>query len=141
MEKNNYYSIEGKLFIKRDEVAVSDKFKKREFILAVTNEYDGKTYTKFITFQFIQDACDKLNYVDVNDTVEVWFTLDGRKWEVTDKVTKEKTGEVKYFNTIKATSIQSKQIRAETTPENTSSQEVNNFANQSSQDGEDPLPF
>jgi len=139
--RNNYYPIEGKLYLKRDEVVISEKFKKREFVLEITSEWNDKVFTELVTFELVQDACEKLDYVDVGSTIEVMFTLRGREYDKKDKATDALTGEKGYFNSLKATSIQSKQVVAPTTPESTAPQQVQNLTNEVIDNQSDDLPF
>lgn len=53
---------------------ISDKFKKREFIMMVE---DGQ-YTQYLNFEMVQDNVNKLDQVQPGDTVEVSFNLRGR---------------------------------------------------------------
>lgn len=70
-------------------VQVSDKYKKREFV--VTD--NAKSYPQFIMFQLAQDKCDIIEPIKIGDEVTVKFNLRGREW-------KNPNGEVKYFNTL-----------------------------------------
>ena len=138
--RNNFYPIEGKIYLKRDEVQVTAEFKKREFVLEVTSEWNGTIYTELITFELVQASCEKLDYVKVGDAVEVMFNLRGREYDKKDKVTKEPTGEKGYFNSVKATSVQSKQVMTPTTPESTASQEVTGLKDEAMKE-DTGLPF
>ncbi len=141
MEKrNNYYPIEGKLYLKKDEVQITDSFKKREFVLEVTSDYGGKIFTELISFELLQGACEKLDYVDVGATIEVMFSCRGREYDKKDKATGQPTGEKGYFNSLKATSIQSKTVVAPTTPESTAPQQVQNLTKEIADEFQD-LPF
>ena len=112
-QENNYYPITGKLFEKGETVQVSDKFKKRSFVLEVANEWNGTVYTPhLITFEFVQDSVDKLDYVNVGDPVEVMFTLNGRQYQ------KKDGSGTAYFNTNKATRITSKKVVTATPQQN-----------------------
>ena len=73
---------------------ISDKFKKREFVLTT----DGSTpYPQHISFQVTKDNCDKLNSYSTGDEVSVHFNLKGREWSGPNGV--------KYFNTLEAWKI------------------------------------
>ena len=77
-----------------EEVAVSDKFKKREFVLKVVDN----GYEHEIKFQTIQDKTTILNFVKKDDEVKVLFNLGGRRW------TKE--GKTNWFNSVTAWRIE-----------------------------------
>jgi hypothetical protein len=73
---------------------ISEKFKKREFVLTT----DGSTpYPQHISFQVTKDNCDKLNSYSTGDEVSVHFNLKGREWSGPNGV--------KYFNTLEAWKI------------------------------------
>ena len=81
---------------------VTDKFKKREFILEVkeTNN-SGFEFVEYIKFQTVQDKCALLDGVNLNDQVKVSFNLRGRKWE--------KDGQATYFTNLDAWKIDNEQ--------------------------------
>lgn len=76
-------------------VKVSEKFRKREFVVSS----EGEQYQQHISFQANQDRVDTLDNVQVGDKVKVTFGLNGREWK------KPETDEVKYFNTLVAFSV------------------------------------
>jgi hypothetical protein len=74
---------------------VSDKFRKREFVI----EYAENTqYPEFIKLELVQDKCELLDKFAVGQEVEVQFNLKGRRWT-------DAKGEVKYFNSLQAWKI------------------------------------
>ena len=87
-------NITGILKLKKDEQVVSEKFRKREFV--VTD--NSSQYPQHISFQCTQDRCPILDAVNVGDTVTVHFNLRGREWT-------SPQGEIKYFNTLEAWKI------------------------------------
>jgi len=90
-------NIKGKILELKDTVQVTDTFKKREFIV----EYaDNPQYPEFIKFELIQDKCDLIDDLKVDQEVDVHFNLKGRKWT-------DPQGEVKYFNSLQAWRIDS----------------------------------
>lgn len=71
---------------------VSDKFKKREFVLST----DLNTpYPQHILFQTTQDKCSMLDNLKANDEVKVFFNIRGREWTPQD-------GQIKYFVSLEA---------------------------------------
>ena len=85
-------NIKGKILELKDTVQVTDTFKKREFIV----EYaDNPQYPELIKFELIQDKCDLIDDLKVDQEVDVHFNLKGRKWT-------DPQGEVKYFNSLQA---------------------------------------
>lgn len=86
------YQLTGSIKVINETVQVSEKFKKREFVVTDNN---NEMYPQYIMFQAVQDKCDVLDAYNVGDTVEVFFNLRGREWT-------NPQGEVKYFNTLDA---------------------------------------
>jgi len=71
---------------------ISDKFKKREFVVEFA---ENPQYPEFIKFELIQDKCGIIDNYSAGDEIDVHFNLKGRKWT-------DPKGEVKYFNTLQA---------------------------------------
>lgn len=79
----------GVLKAKSPEVKVSEKFKKREFVLTD----NAASYPQCIMFQLTQDRCSLIDNDKIGDGLTVHFQLKGREW-------KNPQGELKYFNTL-----------------------------------------
>ena len=86
------FTLKGKLIVKGDEQQISEKFKKREFVV----QDDSTQYPQVISFQLVQDKCSLLDAYNEGDEISVNFNLRGREW------TSPKDGQVKYFNTLEA---------------------------------------
>lgn len=86
--------ITGILKVKMDTQVVSDRFKKREFIL--TTE-PTSSYPQHILLQVTQDKCDSINQFKEGDELKVQVNLRGREYNGANGV--------KYFNTIEAWSV------------------------------------
>ncbi|MCZ4694202.1 DUF3127 domain-containing protein [Ancylomarina euxinus] len=97
------FEINGKVILKEDTQQVSDRFKKREFVIEVENERNSE-WNDFIKFQLTQDRCDLLETVSVNENIKVSFNIKGRKWE--------KDGKVNYFSNLEAWRIEKMQAAA-----------------------------
>lgn len=82
--------VTGILKLKKDTEQVSDKFKKREFVITTPGEYP-----QHLLFQLTQDKCSLLDALTEGDEIQVFFNLRGREW-------KSKDGEIKYFNSLEA---------------------------------------
>lgn len=90
------YTVTAKLHEIGETQVVSERFKKREFVV-ITERLGGPTvYTEFIKFQIVQDYVNLLDEYNVGDMVEVSFDLKGRKWD------DPKSGETKYFTNLQA---------------------------------------
>lgn len=87
--------VEGTIKVIKDEVQVSDKFKKREMVVTT-----DETYPQHILIEFNQDKCNLVDNRNVGDKVKVSINISGR--EFADK----NTGEIRYFNSIKGWKIE-----------------------------------
>lgn len=88
--------VTGQLKLKSDTQKVSDKFKKRDFVLAT----DLSTpYPQFISFQVNQDKCNLLDKFEVGANLKVSFNLRGREYNNPNKG-------MQYFNTLEAWRIE-----------------------------------
>jgi len=121
------FDIVGNLNKIFDTQVISDKFKKREFVLEIK---DGN-YTQFIKFQLTQNRCELLNDFSQDQSVQVSFSITGRPYE-------NKNGETLYFNNLNAWRIVLSQSENELSspPENIVMPEMTD-----SDDVEDDLPF
>ena len=90
------YELKGSVKVVSETAVISDKFKKREFVITD----DSSQYPQDIAMQLTQDNCDKLNGVKVGDRLLVKFNLRGRAWN------DPKTGNDRYFNSLDAWFIQ-----------------------------------
>ena len=70
-------------------------FRKRLVVL----EQDNGRFTNFIPVEFIRDACDTVDDLNVGDEVEIAYQLSGRKWQ------RDPDSEVKYFLSAEAISF------------------------------------
>ena len=89
------FDVQGKLHEIFDEQQVSDKFRKREFVLEIP---DG-SYTQFIKFQLTQDKCNLLDQFKIGEEVKVAFNLSGKPFT--------KNGTTMYFTNLGAWRIES----------------------------------
>src|SRR3954465_15751957 len=83
--------ITGILKVKGEAQQVSEKFRKREFVLSD----NSSQYPQHILFQLTQDRCSLLDQYNVGDEIKVHFNLRGREWT-------NPQGEVKFFNSLEA---------------------------------------
>jgi hypothetical protein len=86
--------VSGKLIAKYETVQVSEKFKKREFVIELTEEINGNNYTNFAKFQAVQTKCDMLDRFNIGDAIKVSFNVKGNSY--TDK----KDGQTKYITNL-----------------------------------------
>ena len=84
--------IKGKIKKISETVQISERFRKREFIVEYASNPD---YPQPLQFEMVQDRCELLDPFEVDQDVEVFFDLRGREWT-------NPQGEVKYFNSLQA---------------------------------------
>jgi len=71
---------------------VSEKFRIQEFILKVGDD----KYPQEVKFQLVNDKIDLLDFIQVNDTVDLVFELRGREYKET------------HYNTLNVLELKSK---------------------------------
>jgi hypothetical protein len=91
--------VTGKLHVKYETQQVSEKFKKREFVLELAEEINGNIYTNYAKMQLVQNKCDILDRFKEGDLVKVSFNIKGNKWE--------RDGKVNYITNLDAWRIES----------------------------------
>lgn len=77
---------------------VSDKFRKREFVIEKKESGGSAVFVDYIKFQLVQDKCDLINESFLNEDVKIWFNLKGNRWE--------RDGKVNYFTNLDAWKIE-----------------------------------
>ena len=88
--------VTGIVKAKFDTQVVSERFKKRDFVLTVE---PGSPYPQHVSFQLVQDKVSLIDSYSIGDEIKVLFNLKGREWV-------SPQGETKYFNTIDAWRIE-----------------------------------
>ena len=87
--------IQGKIHTTFEAAQVTDRFRKREFVL----ELEGASrYPQYVMFQLTGDRCDALDGFASGDEVGVEFSLRGREWT-------SPKGEVRFFNSLEVWTI------------------------------------
>jgi len=92
------YEISGKVIEVMPVIQVSDKFRKREFVLEKKEAGGGAIFIDYIKFQLVQDKCEMINESFIHDEIKVWFNIRGNKWE--------REGKVNYFTNLDAWKIE-----------------------------------
>lgn len=87
--------VTGTVKVKGDTQQVSEKFKKREFVITD----NSSQHPQYIQFQLVQDKCELISQYPVGSEIKVHFNLRGREWS-------SPQGEVKYFNSLEAWRIE-----------------------------------
>lgn len=119
------FELAGTIIDIFDENQVTDKFKKREFVV----ETSDKGFTEQIKFQLVQDKTNLIEGFQVGQPVKVHFNIKGNKWKDN------------YFVNLQVWRIEGAvQGKSENTQtENTQSQSIEDMPPMP--DSEDDLPF
>lgn len=99
--------VTGKLVSIGDTQQVTDKFKKREFVIEMIESINGNDYTNYGKFQTVQTKCDVLDRYRIGDNVCVSFNIKGTSY--TDK----KDGQTKYITNLDAWKVETAQATAQ----------------------------
>lgn len=84
--------ITGKLLEKYDTQVVSDRFKKREFVLELVDETPNGNFTNYAKMQLVQNKTDLLDQFKVGDTIKATFNIKGNRYD--------KNGITSYFTNL-----------------------------------------
>jgi hypothetical protein len=82
--------ISGKLHATFEAQQVTQRFRKREFVVELG---DNPDYPQFVMFQLTGDRCEHIDGFKIGDEVNIEFNLRGREWN-------SPQGETKYFNSL-----------------------------------------
>jgi hypothetical protein len=88
----NQFKLEGAIITKLPAKQVTDTFRVQEFIIKV----DSGKYPQEVKFQLVNDKIYLLDFIQVNDTVELVFELRGRDYNGT------------HYNTLNVLEVKSK---------------------------------
>ncbi len=86
----------GKLHVINEAQQVTERFRKREFVLEIS---EASRFPQFVVFQLTGDRCERIDDFEAGDEVRVEFSLRGREWT-------SPRGEVKYFNSLEVWNIE-----------------------------------
>ena len=105
------YEITGKVIEISPVQQVSDKFRKREFVIEVSElGSTGREFVDYVKFQCVQDKCDLIDNSLMNQTVKVSFNIKGNRWE--------RDGKINYFTNLDAWRIEKSQGETGAPPSN-----------------------
>ncbi len=113
--------ITGKLLKKYEAVDVSPKFKKREFVLELSEEISGNTYINYAAMQLVNNKCTVIDQFQEGDMVKVSFNIRGSKWV--------KDGKERYFSNLDAWRVE--RFDGSTSNAQYAQPAQNNYSNQS----------
>ncbi len=87
--------IQGRIHATFEVAQVTERFRKREFVL----ELDAASrYPQYVMFQLTGNRCDALDGFEPGHEVAVEFSLRGREWT-------SPKGEVRFFNSLEVWAI------------------------------------
>jgi hypothetical protein len=92
------FEITGKVIEVYPTTQVSDKFRKREFVIEKKESGGSAVFVDYLKFQLVQDKCDLINESFMQEEVKIWFNLKGNKWE--------RDGRINYFTNLDAWKIE-----------------------------------
>ncbi|MBP8958872.1 MAG: DUF3127 domain-containing protein [Bacteroidales bacterium] len=92
------FELTGKVVNIFPVVKLSDKFRKREFVIEKKEPGGDNVYIDYVKFQLVQEKCDLIDDSFLNEDVRVWFSIKGNRWE--------KDGKVNYFTNLDAWKIE-----------------------------------
>jgi len=112
------FEITGRIIDVQPVNQVSDKFRKREFVIEKKESGGTAVFVDYIKFQLVQDKCDLINESFLNEEVKIWFNLKGNRWE--------KEGRVNYFTNLDAWKIEklSSQVHDQNVPPNKALEDI-----------------
>lgn len=112
------FEITGKVIDISPVNQVSDKFKKREFVIERKETGGAAVFVDYIKFQLIQDKCDLINESYLNEEIKIWFNIKGNKWE--------RDGKINYFTNLDAWKVEktSPSIRDQNLPPQTTLEDI-----------------
>lgn len=122
------YDLEGKMYLIKDVQVITEKFKKREFVVVTNNKYP-----EYIKFQLMNDSVDLTDQFPLNSDVKVSFKVSGKEYQ---KKGPDGTpiGDVMFFTNLNAIGMESMGTNTKSSPK-----PAIKFDN--SADDDDDLPF
>ena len=94
----------GKIYAVFDAKQITERFRKREFVLEMG---DNPQYPQYVLFQLTGNRCESLDDFAKGDEVRVDFSLRGREWTSPQK-------EIRYFNSLDVWTLE--KLAAESDP-------------------------
>jgi len=112
------FEITGKIIDISPVNQVSDKFKKREFVIEKKETGGAAVFIDYVKFQLVQDKCDLINESYLNEDVKISFNLKGNKWE--------RDGKINYFTNLDAWKIEktSSAVKDQNVPSHTTLEDI-----------------
>lgn len=114
--------ISGKLIEIFDAKQISEKFRKREFVVEYS---ENEQYPQYIKFELTQNNCELIDSYSKGDFVKVHFDLRGKPWT-------NKNGETTYFTSLSAWKLEKSDAKPDSNE---------HFIPDKSDNNKDDLPF
>ena len=92
------FEITGKVIDILPVNQVSDKFRKREFVIEKKETGGGAVFIDYVKFQLVQDKCELIDESFMHQEVKVYFNLKGNRWE--------RDGKINYFTNLDAWKVE-----------------------------------
>ncbi len=92
------YELTGKLIEKFPVEQPTASFRKREFVVELSEERNGRVFTDPVKFQLTQDRVDAIDPFAIQDEIKVSFDIKGNRWE--------RDGRVSYFTNLVAWKVE-----------------------------------
>ena len=125
-------TVQGKVhFIGETQTFGQKGFRKRLVVL----EQDKGRFTNYIPLEFVQDGCDSVDDLHVDEQVEVAFRLSGRKWQ------KDPQSEVKFFVNAEATGVKKLQQGGGERSGQRAAETTERSESEANWEGDDEVPF
>lgn len=128
------FELQGTLIVKNDTQVISDRFKKRKFVIEKKETSpNGFEFVDTIKFQLVQDKVDILDPYQLGQNINVHFNIKGNKWE--------KNGQVNYFVNLDAWKIEEAGAQNNSTTTSSGSIPPPPASEIPEEDGTEDLPF
>jgi hypothetical protein len=121
--------LKGKIYKIFNVEQISDKFKKRDFVL---EHSDNPSYPQYSKFQLNQNNVELIEGYSVGDDVKILFNLRGKEYETKNK-------EIAYFNTLEVYKLEG--ATGASSPTSSPIKSGSDVINVSKQEEDDDLPF
>ncbi len=92
------YELSGKLIEIFPIEQPTASFRKREFVVELSEERNGRVFSDPVKFQLTQDRVELIDAVPLQDMVKVSFDIKGNRWE--------RDGRVSYFTNLVAWKVE-----------------------------------
>lgn len=102
------FELSGILILKGELQQISNKFRKREFVIEKKETNQNQEFVDYVKFQLTQDRCDLVEPFEINDKIKISFNIRGNRWE--------KEGKVNYFTNLDAWRIEKTEEAEEEIP-------------------------